>query len=54
MTDEQVLDTIEGMERCAAGWRLDAQRYLGSRRQWREDRADYLQGRAEYLLMFFN
>jgi hypothetical protein len=39
-----------GLERCALGWRLDAQRYKGRRREWREERADALMTRAYALL----
>lgn len=43
-------DLIERLEQIAAAYREQAKLFLGRRRQWRLDRADYLEGRAEYGL----
>lgn len=47
---ESIWQRAAGLERCAIGWRLDAQRYRGRRREWRMERADRCEVLAYRLL----
>ena len=38
------------LERCALGWKADAERYIGRRREWRLERAQSLWRRATEVL----
>ena len=51
MTEDQIWDLAARIERVALGWAQDALRYRGKRRQVRQDRADYLFGRVEFILI---
>lgn len=49
MNDDK-LDLIIDLMKCADVWREDAARYFGRRREWRIERAKHLEKKA--LLMF--